>query len=452
MQPPAANRATTSSLAGSLLVLRSNSFRKYLLAAIATTTGLWLFETGLFWSALVSTGSAASVGLVLGALVVPFLVILVPAGVLADRWGPKRLLLTSQIAWVLILSAGALIAQLGLLSLAVVIALALAEGIFDAVWAIPAQMMYARVVDRRVMANSIILSGLQVAIGRLFGGLLAGALLALAGPPTTFVVGAVSIAIGAGLVISLREELPGDEDRRHAPGRLGIAEAIGFLRLTRSAVFLIGLGACTALFAFGYPSILPVISRDVIHAGPGGLGLMTAGGGVGVLITVAFADMLGRRIGRGATLGVSLVVAAASIAALATTSSLLLAITAAAVLAAALNLYFSTNNLLLQAMAPPRLRGRVLSLYGFVFWTILPFGSFAVGYLADRVGVRNVLFLMAGLTLSSVGALTIANRSLVGLDVNEVGAIAVRRIPFQRRELPPVPEPPRALDSPGHST
>src|SRR5438445_5220649 len=99
MQPPAVKSATTSSLTGSLLVLRSSSFRKYLLAGIATTTGLWLFETGLFWAALLGTGSAASVGLVLGALMVPFLIILVTAGVLADRLGHKRLLFTCQMAW-----------------------------------------------------------------------------------------------------------------------------------------------------------------------------------------------------------------------------------------------------------------------------------------------------------------------------------------------------------------
>ena len=73
-----------------------------MVAGIATTGGLWLFETGLFWEALVKTGAATSVGILLSALVVPFLLILVPAGVLADRVGPKPLLLVSQLAWVAI--------------------------------------------------------------------------------------------------------------------------------------------------------------------------------------------------------------------------------------------------------------------------------------------------------------------------------------------------------------
>src|SRR5258708_14101087 len=139
MHPKAPQRASTisrtSSFSASWHVLRLRSFQRYLLACVMTTSGLWLFETGLFWVALVKTGSAASVGLVLGALVVPFLFILLPAGALADRWGPKPLLLVSQLAWVVIIAAGALIAQLGLLTLPVVIALALAEGAFDALWA-----------------------------------------------------------------------------------------------------------------------------------------------------------------------------------------------------------------------------------------------------------------------------------------------------------------------------
>ena len=421
-------------------MLRTPAFQRYLLAGIATTTGLWLFETGLFWVALVKTGTATSVGVILSALVVPFLVVLVPAGVLTDRIGPKPLLLASQLAWVVIIACGALIAQLGVLTFPVILGLALAEGVFDAVWAIPAQMMFARVVERRLMANAIVLSGLQVAFGRLFGGSLAGALLTFGGPTITFVAGAISVGIGAIALWGLKDLNPISVTTTKPPPVQGRFEVTSWLKDKPVVLVLIGLGACAALFAFGYVAVLPVVSRDLIHAGPGGLGLMTAAGGVGVLITVAFADVLGRRFGRGVTLVSSVGLAAASMAVIGVSSSLVVSVFFAGVLAACLNAYFLTNNLLLQAIAPSRLRGRVLSIYGLVFWAVFPVGSVTAGFLVDGLGVRAVLFIMAGLTFGSLLAIALVYRSLIALDVDAAGLITSRlRLPARLvpRVVPP---------------
>ena len=396
-------------------------------AGIATTSGLWLFETGLFWEALVKTGAATSVGILLSALVVPFLVILVPAGVLADRVGPKPLLLVSQLAWVAIIVVGALIAQLGLITFPLILVLALAEGIFDALWAIPAQMMFARVVERRLMANAIVLSGLQVAFGRLFGGSLAGALLVWGGLPMTFTAGAVCVGIGAIAMWGLKDQSPPSATTTRPPaGRPPRFEVVNWIKQKPEVLSLIGLGASAALFAFGYVAVLPVVSRDLIHAGPGGLGLMTAAGGVGVLVTVLFGDVLGRRFGRGFTLTASVGLAAASIAVIGISSSLLVSVCFAGLLAASLNSYFLTNNLLLQAIAPSRLRGRVLSIYGLIFWAVLPMGSLGASFLVDGIGVRAVLWIMAGLTFVSVSLIAAVYRTLVALDVDPNGVITSR--------------------------
>jgi MFS family permease len=134
--------------------------------------------------------------------------------------------------------------------------------------------------------------------------------------------------------------------------------------------------------------------------------------------------------------------------ALAITSSLVAAIAFAALLAAALNTYFSTNNLLLQAMAPSRIRGRVLSFYGFVFWAILPVAGYGIGLLVDRLGVRTVLVVMSVLTFASLVAIGLANRSVLGLDVSPGGAISSRWPRTRSMDLPVAAAPvPVVLDS-----
>ncbi|HEX2647300.1 MAG TPA: MFS transporter, partial [Candidatus Dormibacteraeota bacterium] len=382
-------------VATSLEVLRTPAFQLFLLSTIATTTGLWFFETSLYWVALTRTGSATATGLVLTALIFPILVLVVPMGVVTDRLGDKRLLLVAQAAWVATMLGAALVASRGLMSFPVALAFALVEGFFDAVWVVPAQVLLARLVERPLMAKAIALGTLNVAFGRIVGGYGAGFLLFRAGPPTTFLFGAGSLAV-AFLFMSLvrpAHELP----RR--PHVATFADGLRFVRDARPALALYAVGSCTALFVYGYLSILPVVSRELLHAGSQGMGLMTAAGGVGTLGAVWIIDPLGRRFGRGVALLGSVAVASLAIALIAISTSVGVSVVVAGVITGSLMFYTATNTTLLQALAPPELRGRVLAFFGFAFWAIMPVGSVGSGFVADHLGVRTALLIMAGLTL-----------------------------------------------------
>ena len=99
---------------------------------------------------------------------------------------------------------------------------------------------------------------------------------------------------------------------------------------------------------------------------------MTAAGGVGIVVTDLTTDALGRWLGRGATLLRAIVCASLAIALIGISRSLILSVLLSAMITGSLILYISTNNLLLQALTPPKMRGRVLSIYAFVFWAIVP--------------------------------------------------------------------------------
>jgi MFS family permease len=271
------------------------------------------------------------------------------------------------------------------------------------------------------MANAIALSPLQFGIGRIVGGLSGGALVTAFGPTGTFLVASVMLLGGVLAMAGVREAEP-HVVMPNLSVRAG--EAVSWMLRKPAAIALVVLGACTALFGYSYLAVLPAVSRDLIHAGPNGLGMMTAAGGVGVILVALAGNSLGVRIGRGRIVPAALLVASAGLFLLAFSTSVALSVGLVSIIASMLILYTTTNSLVLQALTPRDLRGRVLAIWAVAYYASLPFGSVVAGNLADRSGTRAVLICLAALTAASTAAVVSGYRPMLRPDVVPVGAQA----------------------------
>jgi MFS family permease len=431
-RPPSAEGATPSGIGITLLILRRPEFLAFLTAAISTITGLWLLETTLQWVVLTSSGSSALVGAVYVAIFIPVVILVVPVGLVIDRFGAKPLLFTSQAVWCCLMVAGATLNHFRLMNSQVVIVLAVLDGVCNAMWTVPAQVILGRVVRKELMASAIGLGLLQFAAGRIVGGSLAAATLSAAGPTAALLLGAASAGIGMAAALRVRENRS-LERRSMSPPRLAdIREAFGWAMGSGPAKALLALGGVTGLFTVAYLTLLPAVSRSILHAGPAGLGLMTAMGGVGLAVAAFVTDPLGRIVGRGAMICLALGCASIALAILGISASLVVSVAAVGAIAGCLGVFSATNNSLLQALSPPEMRGRVLAFYGLVVWVIFPMAALALGFFADRFGASLVLEAMGVLTLVSVVALLLAYRPLRKLDIELSGTAQLRTRPAIR--------------------
>lgn len=424
--------AVPSGIGITVLILRRPEFLAYLAAAISTITGVWLLETTLQWVVLTSSGSSALVGAVYGAIFIPIVILVVPIGFAIDRYGAKPLLIASQAVWCCSMLAGAALNHFGLMSSPVVIALAVLDGVCNAMWTVPAQLILGRVVRKELMASAIGLGLLQFAAGRIIGGSLAAATLSAAGPAIALLLGAASAAVGMAAAFRVGENRHLERRSMAPPAPHEIRQALAWTIRSGPAVALLALGGLTALFTVAYLTVLPAVSRTTLHAGPTGLGLMTAMGGVGLGVAAFVTDPLGRRIGRGALICGALAFAAIGLAILGISASLLLSVVAVGAIAGSLGVFTATNNSLLQALSPPEMRGRVLSFYGLVVWVIFPVAAIALGHFADSFGAAPVLEAMCVLTLMSVAALLLVYRPLSKLDIGLSGVAQLRTRPVMR--------------------
>ncbi|MFD3564148.1 MFS transporter [Streptomyces sp. NPDC058686] len=192
------------------------AFRRFFLGRLLSLVGDAVIPSALALAVLHATGSASALALVLGCAMVPRLVLLPLGGVIADRFNPRTVALTTD----LVRCAGQLFVGIELLSGTPELwQIAVAEAIGGAASAFAMPTLSSLIVgivgekDRQA-ANSAL--GIVRSATLAGGPALAGMLVLTAGPGWAFVLDAASFAVSAALLATLtlnRASAPGEEHR-----------------------------------------------------------------------------------------------------------------------------------------------------------------------------------------------------------------------------------------------
>jgi MFS family permease len=292
-----------------------HDFLRLLRARVVSTSANQMLMVALGWQMYDLTGSAWDLGLVGLAQFLPALLLTLPAGHLVDHHDRRRLLALSiavQAGVAAVLTWGSLAAWVGselILGLSMFLGVARALQM-PSLQALTPTLVPARLLPRAVAASSSTLQA-AVVIGPALGGLLYAAGPGLVSGGAAAASGADGAHHGAGLVYAVSCLLLclavwGVLAIRHraVPVPRGTP---GWASLTAGVRFIWGrpvlLGAISLdLFAVllgGATALLPIFAKDILHAGPTGLGLLRAAPAVGaVLVGVALARFpLERRTG-----------------------------------------------------------------------------------------------------------------------------------------------------------
>ncbi len=98
----------------------------------------------------------------------------------------------------------------------------------------------------------------------------------------------------------------------------------------------------------------------------------------------------------------------------------------AGVVACVLIVFRTTAIALLQALAPPRMRGRVLAIFEIVFWGINPVGGLLGGIIADRLGATALFLVFGAMQAVALIAAAIIYGPLPSLDIDRDGHASTR--------------------------
>ena len=341
------------------------------------------------WLVFEITDSAFMVGVSSALAMVPFFVLGLVSGAVADRMDRRILLLVVTLGGVVVslVMAGVLLS--GSAELWHILALTAVGGCVTAFQMTTRQSLTYDIVGPSLALNGMSLNSVSMQAGSIVGSLLAGLLISKYGAGGQYLVIALIYFAASVVLLFMGTTSDTERKRRTSVGR-NLVEYIRIMRQNRILVTLMALAAVTELFGFTHMSLLPVIAKDVLGLGPIGLGFLTAIRQIGGVAGLVWLSVLGdyRRKGRlmfviAALFGASLMALMAS-----THIANYVMLTLATACAMAVDTLYMT---LMQENVPDEQRGRAMGA-----WTlsigVAPIGHLGLGGLAGAVGAPLALF------------------------------------------------------------
>jgi MFS family permease len=302
------------------------------------------------------THSSVAVGAIGIFQVVPYVLLSLVGGSIADRVDRRRLLLATQ---VLLAGSSAVLMLASLYGFASLALLFLMVGIIAAISAVnlPGQSaMTPNLVKRKHLASAMALNFAEFQTSIVVGPALAGLVLARVGIGAAY---AIDVGTFGAAIVALGLIPPQPPKDRHEETPLqSILQGFGFV--ARQKAVLGGFAVDLNAMIFGMPrALFPVLSVATFHAGPAGLGLLYAAPGVGAVAGSVLSGFVARirHQGRAVIIGAAGWGVAITLFGLLTMSLwvglLLLAIAGAFDTVSAI-----ARSTILQSVTPDRLRGR----------------------------------------------------------------------------------------------
>lgn len=400
-----------------LTLLRHNrAFSRLFAAQLISFAGDWFATVAILGLALEVTGSPAVASLFLVVQTGAFALASPIAGVLADRFDRRWLMVGADVARIPVALAFLFARDADTLWIAFAAAALLSVG--AALFEPTSSASLPNLVDEAELPEANILIGSSWGTMLAVGAALGGAVAAAFGRDVAYVVNAASFLASAALVVGIKRSFvearrdPADVEGRagHAGVVASVATVLRFARGNRNLAALL-LSKTTFGVGSGVIVLLAVFGRTVYAAGDVGIGVLFAARGLGALLGPFLVRGIAGTSERGLILGI-----AASFAIFAVCYSLLplapiLPLAAMAVFGGHLGggAQWTLSSYGLQRAAPDAIRGRVFSFdYGLVTLT-LTLSILAAGALAERFSPAIATWSMVGLAaIAAIGWITFA--------------------------------------------
>jgi MFS family permease len=370
--------------------------------------GTWMqfSASGYYVATLASNAGVASFYIcLLGASrMVPVLLASPFAGVVADRYPRRQILLSTNLMTAALAVALSIALYTKTATLPVVLLISAFQAATQSFDAPARQSWVTLLVPRELVGNAIGLNSFAFNAPSVFGPPLAGLLITAANnsvAPCMLLNAILKFAVVAALIFM--RPSPASSTKR-TPFVDAFLEGVRYIASHVVLRWVFIMLIVSALSVRSYSFLLPAYGVHVIHTDALQLGWLQAASGIGAVggaLVIAAATVRRRSI---IWFGAALV-ASLGVASLGLTTSF----PVAAVLLVAVGLgtqgYISSSNVLVQTLAPDEMRGRAVSIYSMIMLGLVPGGALVIGSLA-RVFDLGTVFVGSGLLCAALACWT----------------------------------------------
>jgi len=395
-------QAATGSM-GTFRAFRNYNYRLYWSGQVVSVTGTWMQRVAQDWLVLRLTNSPLALGTISAVQFTPILLFSLFGGVFADRVPKVKMLTITQSTMAVQSLIFAVLVSTHLISLWEIYVLAAVLGTASAMDVPTRQAFVMEMVGPEDISNAVALNSIQFNVARIIGPALGGFAIAAIDVAGCLYVNTVSFAfVIAALLLMHQSEFFDVPPRMVGKVVAQLVEGVRYALTTRDiAVIVIVLGI-VGTFGYNFTVMLPLVARYPLHSGPGGFGLLTSAMGVGSVVA-------GLVVARGKSPALSRLFIGATgltilLFLLGFANSWWFAVPVVIGLGMFSIVFQTTANTRLQLLAPPQMRGRIMSIYQLLFAGTTPIGGTIFGVLADDLGVGEGIHIVAVLCLGGLAA------------------------------------------------
>jgi MFS family permease len=365
--------------------LSHRNYRLFFFGQLVSQAGTWMQTVAQSFLVLGLTHSGTQLGLTTAARFLPVLLFGQAGGLFADRADKRRVLYVTQASAGLLAAAFAVLTGTHEMRLWTVYVLAVALG-FVNVFDNPARQSFiSELVPPDDLPNAVTLNSVSVNIARVFGAALGGVVAAVLGLALCFGLNAVSFAAVLVSLAAMRAAglFPARRVTRE-PGQ--IRQGLRYVRGTPELLIPLVMIAVIGALAWEFPVSLPLMASKVFGGGAAAYGVMASVMGVGAVAGGLVAAGRGRP--RASALCLSAIGWGIAILLAAAAPTMPLELAALVFVGYGSVTFNSMAKTVLQLVAKPTMRGRVMALWGLAWLGSTPIGGSIVGWIGQDAGAR----------------------------------------------------------------
>lgn len=364
-------------------------FRRYLVAQQLSLVGTWLQGTASTWLVLTLSGSAVKVGITGALMFGPMLTIGPYAGVIADRWSRRKIMVVTQSAAALDVGLLAGLTFAHVIRVPEVWLLAFMFGVLDAFDSPARHGLLSDLAGIDQVVNATALSGLTDTLARLAGPALAGTLILWRGPAVCYAIDAISYLI---VVVALMSIPVNSARRDRAAQPKAVRAGLAYVWRTKPILAVMIAIFTLGIFAFNSQVMLSALVRSH-HHGPLWFGLLNTVLGAGALIGSLLIARLPRARVNSPLIWAALT--ACALAAVGVFSSWAVITVAVGLVGLTSAAFLNSGGGVLQLLTLEEMRGRVMALFSSGFLGTAVIGGPLMGYVIQHDDVAAAFVVAA---------------------------------------------------------
>jgi predicted MFS family arabinose efflux permease len=357
--------------------------------ACTSSIGTWMQKLAQSWLVLQLSGSAFMLGLDSFLGEIPIFLLALVAGVAADRFDRRRLLIYSQLVQMTCAFTLAWMFALGTVEVWHILTLSFVVGTAQAFGAPAYQSLLPSLVPREHLPNAIAMNSIQFNLARVVGPALGGLALAKLGASWCFGLNGLSyLAVIASLLMITTGFIP--SPTKESVGE-SMKQGLRFISKQAGVKMLIAVSFASTSLGISIVTFLPVFAKDVYGGDEATYTLLLTTEAAGAICGALLVAFRGKTVRLWREAMFSLAVLGACMTGFALVPSMVMGLVFLFFGGMALISCFAMMSSLIQFAATDEMRGRVMSIYNIAFRGGMPIGSLITGKLIQDYAARPVI-------------------------------------------------------------